>query len=1654
MSCQCSHCHSYRADQRDGTGRFNRLIQALDPISVKPDDRNLEDLLVFLKRYANQIRFYPTPSEETGEIYTWKTFFDQDQAVLLASILVTDTLQEEKDYLESREKLYAKPSLKDFADLFNPILGMARQLDNWLALSDSRVNSALQTELELLIRSDLAAQLLKLFQYAKGVEATKLKEIKLDFKPQVSDIWNINTQELIGDYSIYYFDQEQNPDLEEESDEDKVGNMLIRASWYIDDVFQAFKQGMENILLKSEKLFAAELNEHPDHQPHMALLIAFLQLFKFLQNDLNQLPKRHLDFFYREVLQLKEKPAQADQVYAVFELAKGVADYIVLPNTAATAGNDALGVERIYRTTPEMPLVINRAQVAQLKNLFLNRDENSGSIATYFANPVANSADGLGTAFKNPNSSFDTFGVGGRDEEVALTLCNYRQQQQLIGNPARLGFAIASPQLLLGGGTRTIVLEIEALKTLIAKIAPSNPNVLFDFWLTGEKGWVKIPVTNVGLVASPDINNPTITSTSLGHLKIILSDDFQKIVPFNPDQHPGDAFATKNPVLKIEVKEKLGVEWEKDLVLDRSFKLTTNVTGLKDLVLQNSLQRVENDKTFALFTQLPTKNAPFYIGSKEVFSKNISSKTITVNFNSTPAPALTPTELYWNGTQWLAFPAPFTRRFNLLNNEFSGSPQDGFFKLALNETFTTVSAASQRGLELQADSVSLNYTSTLTLNELEEGIDQFFHLYPFGILETFPTKNSGDRQIMENITKGQFVDTQVPGSEAAPRWYLLPQFFFGNRYDVNVLTGARTQYNQMTLQEGHLFIGVKDVLPLQTLSLLFQFEEGSQAEDEIPGTLHWSYLSDNAWKPLSSERILTDTTYGLQTTGIAIFDLPADVSTRHTLMPADLVWLCATVDSEPDRFPRLISVQAQAALLTLDDQSNDPAHYRNSLPAGSIAQLQERVAEVKSLKQPYGSFGGVPTQSGNDFYLAASERIRHKGRAVTIWDYEHLVLERFPEIFKVKALPYLDPRCLCRNESKLEKCPPTTAGSTEDTCCEGPQTAPGNVLLVAIPDFRQRVGNRLKPKNSNRVLRSIEQYLGNRVNPFTTVQVKNPEYEEVLTSFRVQFMPGIDKGKFLRILNEDLIRFLTPWAFENETALLDIRFDTRIYASEIINFIEERSYVDFITDFQLFHCHADCCSKQQSEELIPVKGKVTLLGVPQEDEHPQITIQLLGTSIETTIQSEEEFTLLVSEGMSLLFKADGYETKVFTYKKKPENPNELDWYDAFDDDDNQNTKLDINLNLVNTATEYKIKTVNKLDNSPIETKNILPNLETTLNPPGYQPKQIITKAADQTIMLMPLVIPELKVKVTDAKDPAAVLEDLMINVLGDPDKGSIKIDASTSTLTEVKTGSQLLIRAKNYVPRVVLIEEDELVIASPDVTLSTELLPDRTDCLENCDDLIEFWEDIRNTYLPGLNGAEIAVAPSNPRAILVSVDQHWIDLYETPAVVDPCAPQKDNVAPSTTPNSPGSSGGGTLPTNPGYKGPRKTFPWYNYNRKNYIDERFRFFYEKWVNFQELRVVFETYQRIPGVIDPIEVSKTQFETNAIKVAIENTGLVQNRFVLENGLINQTLVNIPITSSADLTVFGGIPTGGSFGLNPIMVNPVFNLPGNFFNRGRGF
>lgn len=103
----------------------------------------------------------------------------------------------------------------------------------------------------------------------------------------------------------------------------------------------------------------------------------------------------------------------------------------------------------------------------------------------------------------------------------------------------------------------------------------------------------------------------------------------------------------------------------------------------------------------------------------------------------------------------------------------------------------------------------------------------------------------------------------------------------------------------------------------------------------------------------------------------------------------------------------LASVQAQAMELVFDDQGNAADHYDSALVANSIGKLLESMAKVKAVTQPFASFGGRPKEKDKTYFVRVSERLRHKDRAVTLWDYEHLVLESFTQIHKVKCLNHM-----------------------------------------------------------------------------------------------------------------------------------------------------------------------------------------------------------------------------------------------------------------------------------------------------------------------------------------------------------------------------------------------------------------------------------------------------------------------------------------------------------------------------------------------------------------------------------------------------------------------------------------------------------------------
>ena len=184
-----------------------------------------------------------------------------------------------------------------------------------------------------------------------------------------------------------------------------------------------------------------------------------------------------------------------------------------------------------------------------------------------------------------------------------------------------------------------------------------------------------------------------------------------------------------------------------------------------------------------------------------------------------------------------------------------------------------------------------------------------------------------------------------------------------------------------------------------------------------------------------------------------------------------------------------------------------------------------------------------------------SEHLRHKGRAITLFDYEHLVLQEFPDLYKVK----------CINHTRVYK---------TDDGVELHELAPGHVVIAVIPDFtRFQQGDRFKPQVTRATLNEIRDFILARNCPFVvnefmeTLFIKNPIYEDISFTFKVKFSETVLAIDFQRReLIQELIRFLSPWAFDDGA---EINFGGKVFKSSILKFVEERTYVDFITDFHL-----------------------------------------------------------------------------------------------------------------------------------------------------------------------------------------------------------------------------------------------------------------------------------------------------------------------------------------------------------------------------------------------------------------------------------------------------------------------------------------------------
>lgn len=412
---------------------------------------------------------------------------------------------------------------------------------------------------------------------------------------------------------------------------------------------------------------------------------------------------------------------------------------------------------------------------------------------------------------------------------------------------------------------------------------------------------------------------------------------------------------------------------------------------------------------------------------------------------------------------------------------------------------------------------------------------------------------------------------EVGGDENARIYHYLPFGYLDLTtapYDANNLSATDSRNIRMLLPQfdfqGEFFLGLSQLQAPQILSLLFRVSEGTASADLAPPTIKWSYLANNQWKEISGAKILSDGTNGLLNTGIMEISIPEAINDDNAIMPSGLHWVKAGVNENAQGVSHMVDVKAQAVNATFTDQENALSHLENPLPAGSITGTNEGLPEISTVTQPYPSQKGKPSETESNFYQRVSERLRHKNRALTIWDYERLVLERFPDIFKVKCLPGE----LTKQWDQL-----------------------GTVMVIVIPNIRGLSAVQGgTPKVSADQISRIKRFLEGLMPPYAELTVKNPTYVLVKAGFAVRFNDGYSASYYESVLQEDLQKFLSPWAFEEGA---DIILGGNIYANVLVNYMAELPYVDYIAQMKLYQSY-DGITFTEAESLNDLQNAVTV----------------------------------------------------------------------------------------------------------------------------------------------------------------------------------------------------------------------------------------------------------------------------------------------------------------------------------------------------------------------------------------------------------------------------------------------------------------------------
>ncbi len=583
---------------------------ALDPSQIKVDDRSSSELLNFMAELAKQFWYYNEDGHRDGD---WNDFFQTDLSSLLS--LIAESFQD-KDYHKILSFINAVGKIESHEDhknelseklweLFQLAFQPIFKINEWFqTFTRLHVDTTFHAYLKELIWSKLSFGLRDLYAfYYFAIQSNALnnkEKVDNEFKKfqELDVLWNFNPFPNIRRSKVEMFD------------------FFDNRKAFLNGLREAVKSlhnQQKAIAEKAKNTFYNSL-QTKNTEPHIALILGFLNAYRLQQDAINDLVPRHLDFYYREVLQFEKNGALGDQAFVTLVLSKNK-DIVTIPSsTLMLGGSDANGNPILFET--EKSLQVTPSVITDYRTLIVDISDQSKEVLNTcqvkgFGAPTINKETGLYESFK-------MFG-GSKSQNVSpVDSC--------------LGFAIASPELCLDGGKRCVEILFNkntSTDNQTSKVKEKLLNNLVELQLTGTKGWF-----------SPDYQK--IKSIN-GNLSICfgLKKSSSSVVPYSEKIH-GRGYNSEWPIVKIKLKNKSNAKGLNpykvfsNISFD-SYHIRTTTKDLSILSLVTSTGKASANAIVAPFGGNPSIGSQLIIGCYEVFAKHTKLFRLNVNWLNLPS---------------------------------------------------------------------------------------------------------------------------------------------------------------------------------------------------------------------------------------------------------------------------------------------------------------------------------------------------------------------------------------------------------------------------------------------------------------------------------------------------------------------------------------------------------------------------------------------------------------------------------------------------------------------------------------------------------------------------------------------------------------------------------------------------------------------------------------------------------------------------------------------------------------------------------------------------------------------------------------------------------------------------------------------------------